>query len=112
MHLYGAEGQFWVPVSGLEHAEAQGADVEGVAVSDDARVNPHIARKVQHTTLGFDRAVRFIHKFCQRHCNQSSFILVFVPDLGQRYAAFQGLAVLPDTHLYTEREVRVCFACV
>jgi hypothetical protein len=107
MQLFRVEGEFWVqtPVSMGESETGAESDIP-----QESGIDPVLLSRVRHTTLGLDRAVRFVHKKTQRHSNSSRVVYVFLPGVTGDCWAFQGLAIVSDGVLYDREEVS--YLCV
>lgn len=90
-------GTFAAPEASLSATKAQIAlDARRLAAEEEKRLYFDC---VHHTMLTFDVAVRLLHKFTGHKLHIDEVVVVFVPDLGPSFMAFDGLILVDAKHL-------------
>jgi hypothetical protein len=62
-------------------------------------------RAIQHTTLGMDISLRLLHKFVGHRHDYDEVVMIFVPELGADYVAYDGFCLIDAKFLHTEADV-------
>lgn len=84
--------------------------VEGISQRDDGSTAkqfqaPFYEQLIRHSLLGFDLALRFIHKMLGRRYHYDFFAIVYIPDLAFDFVSYDGFVFINAKHLHDQHLV-------
>jgi hypothetical protein len=92
-------------VSFTSHSRGDTADIDLSKDEDRQTSSPLYEEMVRHSLLGFDLALRFIHKLLGRRYHHESFAIVYIPGLDFDFLAYDGFLFVSAKHLHDQRLV-------